>query len=342
MPPSRDPRIPSRQLASPTTAQPRPRRWPSIRLPWIDWRSPHLRRDLLMLAVGLIGAVATTTLIGLIWRDQDRGSVEKQLTAATLAEKPRRAVTVLVIGSDADSISDTTNNAAPSGPPNADALMLVRVNPEGPLQVLNIPIDLAVLLPGETEPRPLGQLYEMGGVALLSDTVAELIGLDRPGPDRYMVLPRGALRAVVGELGGLEVKPPRTMRYEDKAQKLSIDLQSGLQRLDGEQVEGMARFRDKWLGESGRRSNHQLLVTSLRERLGQPELLGRLPVLIDVLEKKVDTNLTARESLSLLAAGLDDDRPIQFGTLPLTPAKPEQAPLRQLDPEAKGKLWKAP
>jgi hypothetical protein len=56
----------------------------------------------------------------------------------------------------------------------------------------------------------------------------------------------------------------------------------------------------------------------------------------------VETNLSARESLSLLAAGLDDQRPIQFTRLPLKPANKEFGGLRQLEIPTGKALWKAP
>jgi anionic cell wall polymer biosynthesis LytR-Cps2A-Psr (LCP) family protein len=172
--------------------------------------------------------------------------------------------------------------------------------------------------------------------------VRELLGLSPPAPDRYLVLPRGTLRDLVDALGGLELNPPRTMRYEDKAQKYKIDLQSGLQRLDGGHVEQMVRFRNQWLGESGRRANHQLVTTALREQLGRPEQVGRLPGLLAKLTGKVETNLSSAEALSLLAAGLDDERPLEFASLPLAPQKKEHGEMRQLDPEARPPFWKAP
>jgi polyisoprenyl-teichoic acid--peptidoglycan teichoic acid transferase len=296
-----------------------------------------------MAGLASLAALGTLTLLSAIWPRYDRSEEPRsEITAASLADKPRRAVTVLVIGTDADRLGATSNGAAPPGLANSDALLLLRVNPKGPLQVLNLPPELAVMLPGESKPQRLGDLYHRGGVALTADAVRELVGLEPPRPDRYLVLPRGALRKLVDSLGGLELNPPRTMRYQDKAQKYKIDLQSGLQRLDGGQVEQMLRFRDKWLGEAGRRTNHQLVETALRQQLGRPEQLGRLADLLRSLEGKVETNLSEGESLSLLAAGLDDKRPAQFTTLPLAPEKKEHGGLRQIDREASRPLWKAP
>jgi len=290
-----------------------------------------------------LGALLGSTLLGLVWREPDRAAIANlDVTAASLAEKPRRAITVLVIGIDADQIGDSVNHAAPAGPAMADVLMLVRVNPKGPLQVLNLPVEAAVKVPGETEPMALGTLYRRGGVALTAEVVRVLVGLEPPRPDRYLVLPRASLRNIVDKLGGLELSPPQVMRYEDKAQKYRIDLQSGLQRLDGKQVEQLVRFRDPALGDSGRRLDHQLVESSLRDRFRQSEQLAQLPDLLRSLQGKVDTNLTARESLSLLAAGLDDQRPIQFTRLSLKPASKEHGTLRQLDIPTDQPIWKAP
>jgi LCP family protein required for cell wall assembly len=301
------------------------------------------RRNLVTGGLLALGALAGSLLLGLIWRAPDRAGTDSlEITPATLAEKPRRSIIVLVIGLDGDRIGDAVNRAAPAGPPGADALLLVRVNPKGPLQVLNLPVELAVRIPGSSEPVGLGSLYQRGGVALTSDVVRELVGLEPPRPDRYLVLPRSALRRIVDRVGGLELSPPQVMRYQDKAQKYRIDLQSGLQRLNGGQVEQLVRFRDPDLGDSGRRIDHQLVESALRDRFGHPEQVAQLPDLLRELQGQVETNLSARESLSLLAAGLDDQRPIQFTRLPLKPANKEFGGLRQLDIPTGKALWKAP
>lgn len=282
-------------------------------------------------------------LLGLAWPLRDRATAPRlEITAATLAEKPRRPITVLVIGIDSDRIGGEENGAAPRGPANSDALLLIRVNPQGPLQVLNLPPELAINLPGEKKPVALGSLYRKGGVALVADTVRELLGMEDPKPDRYLVLSRGAMRDLVNGLDGLELNPPRKMNYEDKSLKYKIDLLPGLQQMGGAQVEQMLRFRDRWLGEAGRRANHQVVEKALRERMARPEQLTRLPNLLASLRDRVDTNLGSRETLSLIAAGLDDARPVQFSGLPLDPASKEHGNLRQLAKGMVRPFWVAP
>ncbi len=305
--------------------------------------APPSPRHLALAGSALVGALGAAWLLGLIWPLNDRSAAPRQeITAATLAEKPRRPITVLVVGIDSDRLGDPVNAAAPKGPANSDALLLLRVNPRGPLQVLTLPPELAVNLPGRKQPVALGSLYRVGGVALVADAARELVGLDDPKPDRYLVLSRGGLRDLVNGLGGLEISPPRKMKYEDKSLKYRIDLLPGLQRMGGAQVEQMLRFRDRWLGESGRRANHQVVEIALRERLSKPEQLAALPSLLAALQGKVDTNLGSREVLSLLAAALDDPQPVQFATLPLDPPKPGHGNLRQVPRDLPQPFWKEP
>jgi LCP family protein required for cell wall assembly len=293
-----------------------------------------------MAGIALVGAVVGSSLLGVVWPKPDQANrLREEVTADTLAAKPREPVTVLVIGSDAESLRSPTNGAAPPGPANGDAVLLVRVNPKGPVQVLQVPSELALSLPGQDGPVALAALYRQGGVALTADTLRELLDLKDGAPQRYVVVPRQALRELVDALGGVEVSPPRRMKYRDQTLNLTIDLQSGLQRLSGNKVEQMVRFRDKWLGEAGRRVNQQVVLNGLRDQLAQPAQLAQLPALVSSWSSQVDTNLTPGELLSLLAAALDNGQPLQIQSLPLKPATKEFPDLRQLDPGASKPLW---
>ena len=339
MPARRKPRRPAESPApgtgTPTTTSTIPA--PAPKRPRLN--GPMLKR----LGITAAGAVVGVATLGLLWPMPDRAlAPTPEVGPTSLAAKPARAITLLVIGSDAERIGAPINKAAPAGPANADALLLVRINPEGPLQVLNLPTEVAVNLPGQKGPKRLGEAFRLGGVALTADAVRELVGLQLPSPDRYLVLSRGALRDLVNGLGGLELSPHRRMSYTDKSQKLTIDLEAGLQQLGGAKVEQLVRFRDPWLGDPGRRSNQQLVATGLRERMLQPEQLAKLPFLVSQLQPKLETNLSSSETLSLLAAGLDGSKPVQFASLPLKPAEEKHKGLRQLDPGATPPLWKEP
>lgn len=294
-------------------------------------QSERRRRAVTRVSAAALGALAAVGVLGLLWPRPDRFQSPVALASlADLAKPPTRPVTVLLIGSDAERPGDPSNGAAPAGPANSDALLLVRVQPDGPLQVLEIPIEAAVRLPGQKRAQSLGSLYRTGGVALVSDAVRELLSLPPGQPDRYVVVGRAGLRQLVDRLGQLDVSPPRTMRYVDRRQQLTIALEAGLQRLDGRQVEQLVRFRDPAEGEAGRRQQQQLLLRSLVRELAQPERLPLLAPLARQLLADTQTNLSEGELLSLMVAGLGHGDAIEVSELPLEPAPGPSAGLRPL------------
>jgi len=245
---------------------------------------------------------------------------------ARLADPPGRPLAVLLLGVDGER-RDDHRAGHPSGG-ETQALVLARVAPQGGVDLLQLPVELTVSLPGQRTPVPLADLRRLGGVALTADVIGQLLGGEGTPltPDRYLVLPRRALRDLVNGLGGVPLELETSLNYRDRAGRLTIDLQAGRQSLDGQQVEHLLRFRgpdirgpDK--GEGGRRLRQQLLVQPMVERMGDPGLVSRLPGLLDRLQRHVDTNLSAAEMLSLLAAGLGDPQRLRIDRLPLEDGK---------------------
>ena len=305
-------------------------------------RRSRRRRVVLRLVAAGVGVAAGSALLQLLWPPPDRSASQQALIRPDqLASAPSRPVTVLVLGIDADRHGVPNNGAAPAGPANSDAMLLVRINPQGPLQVLNLPTELAVRLPGQRTLQPLGGLYRQGGVALTAEATRELVGLPPDQPDRYVVIPREVLRRLVDSVGSLELNPDRALRYEDRRQRYRIAIEAGLQQMNGDKVEQLLRFRDPQWGEAGRRDELQQVIPTLMEAMARPELISQWPALVGQLHGAVDTNLSRSEILSLLAVTLSKPTAIQFSNLPLAPRRQPNQPLRQLDRNAPEPYWPA-
>ncbi len=340
---------------SPNRAQPSPRpqpaaapaasgrrRGPAGGKPARPWR--QRLRAARRLGLAAAGMAASLSLLGLVWpladpADQPQDGRQQGLNA----ELPSRPISLLVIGSDADRRGAVSNGAAPAGPANSDALMLVRLAAKQPIDVLVLPIEAAVRLPGVREPVALGSLYRRGGPALVASVTAELLGLPKGQPDRYLVMPRLALRKLVDGLGQVEIAPDQAMHYSDRTQKLQIDLQPGLQLLDGAQLEQLLRFREPDGSEEGRRQRLQAVLTPLLLQMAQPQQQQQLPDLLRSLQDKVETNLSPNEALSLVAAALQAGATPRFHSLPLLPPlsapRPAGPALRQLAGPAGQSDW---
>ena len=66
----------------------------------------------------------------------------------------------------------------------------------------------------------------------------------------YVVISNNALVQLVDEIGGVEFDVPIDMNYDDSTQDLAIHLKKGVQKLNGEQAEGLVRFRKNNNGTS--------------------------------------------------------------------------------------------
>jgi LCP family protein required for cell wall assembly len=207
-----------------------------------------------------------------------------------------RPVNILVMGLDLPEPGEENADRLFSG--RSDTMLLIRVNPEnGTVDVLSIPRDTQVNIPGEGIAK-INHANQAGGPELVAQTIQTNIG---PVPiDRYVRVSTGALRELVDLLGGVEVMVPQRMVYTDATQGLNIDLEPGWQTLNGDQAEQFARYRSDGNGDIGRVQRQQMLLKALRERLTHPTIIPRLPQVIRVMLRYVDTNLTLEETLALV------------------------------------------
>ena len=289
----------------------------------------------------LLGLGVTGWLLATLWPKPDRVAQGAPLSAdqpETLAPFPEAPVTVLVIGLDADRLGAASNQAAPKGPANADALLMLRIASQEPLQVLQIPTELGIQLPGEQDPGSLAQLWRRGGVGLVSDAISDIVGLEEGDPQRYVVMPRAALRRLVDGLGDVEVVLDKSYKRQDKTQDYTVNLQAGRQNLNGVQAEQLARHLPDPKAVSERRQRQEILVEAVIEQVKAPSGIGAIPDLVNQLDAELETNLSRSEQLSLAAAIIASPDSVAISRLPLADRVGEQT-LRQIKPGATRPLW---
>ena len=84
------------------------------------------------------------------------------------------------------------------------------------------------------------QYQNDGNVSDMLDAVNNLTGLNI---ENYVIVKNEGLIQFVDAIGGVEFDVPIDMEYDDAKQNLHIYLSKGRQRLNGEQAEGLLRFR---------------------------------------------------------------------------------------------------
>ena len=305
------------------------------------WFGRRPWRTVLRLSSIALGVGATGWMLSLLWPEPDRAAKEastKSDALSSLAPFPASPVTVLVVGIDANQLGEPLNQAAPLGRANADALLLLRMSADEPLQVLQIPSEIAVQLPGNDQPISLASVWQRGGVALLNDAIQEILGQMQQAPQRYVVMPRTALRTVVDALGDVDLVLNETYQHNDKSQGYNIKLQAGRQRLNGERAEQFVRYRETPLDNANRRTRQQDLIVALVEQLKDSSVISSLPLLVGQLESELDTNLSRREQLSLAVALIASPPPVRITQVPLARRVDNQI-LRQVKSDLRWPLW---
>jgi polyisoprenyl-teichoic acid--peptidoglycan teichoic acid transferase len=251
----------------------------------------------------------------------------------------KRPINILVMG--IDRVLDAKPGSEEMFSGNSDSLLLLHLDPnQRSLNVLSVPRDTQVEIPtlGLTK---INQANPSGGPALAGQVVADTLGGVKI--DRYVRFSTDAFRELIDQVGGIEVNVPTDMVYEDKTQKLNIDLKRGQQTLNGDKAEQFARFRNDNLGDIGRVQRQQILLKALREKLSNPLMLPRIPGIVQGMQQYIDTNLTLEETSALLNYGLGlDQKTVKMVLLPgrFSGPKEFQASYWILDPDGRDRIMK--
>ena len=233
-----------------------------------------------------------------------------------------RPMNILIMG--IDQVQGVPEDSPDVFEGRSDTLLLIQANPSNQtINLLSVPRDTQVQIPkvGLTK---INEANVYGGPELVEQVLEYT--LNDIEIHRYVRISKGAFRELVEQLGGVEVFVSQPMSYVDNTQKLKIDIKAGWQTLNGEQAEQFVRFREPVYGDIGRVQRQQILLQALRNRVTNVTVLPRLPRIIQVMQKYVDTNLSFPEMLALVNFGLDLERDdLRMVMLPGRPSSSDES-----------------
>jgi len=202
-----------------------------------------------------------------------------------------------------------------------DVIMLAQINPENDtVHVMSIPRDTRVKYRGSW--MKINSVFSMGkndaaGNEATILAVKELTGIPI---NHFIKINFSAFRNCIDELGGVEFNVPQRMRYTDPYQDLRINLQPGLQLLDGDKAEQLVRFRHYTNGDIDRIKVQQDFLHALVEQKLQLKNIGKVDDIYKIIAKDMDTSMTPGDAISaarqILEIGAGNINTI---TLPNTP-----------------------
>lgn len=209
---------------------------------------------------------------------------------ALLAGAAHAPFNVLLIGVDGDG---STGH-------RSDTIMLVSAEPRrGRLSLVSIPRDTLVDIP-DYGPDKAGHAYAYGGAELTRASVSVLLGVP---VQRTAVVNLDGFVSLVDVLGGVDIDVERAMYYHDPYQDLLIDLEPGLQRLDGEQAMQYVRYRSDG-SDITRIARQQRFLQAIVAKARHPESIKRWPALVQAGFAMVDSDLTVFDLAALLVTAL--------------------------------------
>lgn len=180
----------------------------------------------------------------------------------------------------------------------SDTLMVATVDPEKrSVAILSIPRDTRVKIRGHGYDK-INHAYAYGGHSLTQETVEGLLGAP---VDHYVLIDTHAFEKIIDSIGGVDINVEKDMYYEDPWDSdggLVIDLERGLQRLDGNKAMQYVRYRDEE-GDIGRIARQQHFIRAVMSEITSPGIIPRLPSIVKEIDEAIDTDLTISQMVGL-------------------------------------------
>lgn len=202
-----------------------------------------------------------------------------------LPETLSNRVNILLMGVDDKDHENPYDTARRS-----DTMMVASISPQdGTVNLLSLPRDTKVNIPGRKGYDKLNHAYAYGGAELARSTVEQFLHIP---VNYYVVIDWQAFIKVIDILGGVDLYVEHDMNYEDPYADLDIDIKKGYQHLDGEKSGQYVRFRSDELGDIGRVQRQQRFLKALAKEMMQVGTILKLPALVTTLNQYVETDMS--------------------------------------------------
>jgi LCP family protein required for cell wall assembly len=140
----------------------------------------------------------------------------------------------------------------------------------------------------------------------LADLIEELFGITIHD---YAYVNTKGFREVVDLFGGVEINVPIRMKYDDPMQDLYIDLEKGIQRLNGEQAEWFVRFRQgynekgefKNYSDTFRKENQNEFLKAFFKQHVNVKNVGKIDELVKLLGNNIKTSVDNIKDITFYA-----------------------------------------
>ena len=268
-------------------------------------KSSYVKYILILVVVfilsGMVGAFFANALVD---NKPDYNEDDKK---GMLVAKDKATVMIMGVDERADDVG------------RSDTLMIATLDPDkNQAALLSVPRDTRVKIKGHGFDK-INAAYAYGGRKLTQETIESLLNTHI---DHYIKINVHGFTKIIDALGGIDIDVEKRMYYEDPWDDdggLYIDLQPGMQHMDGKTAITYVRYRDEE-GDIGRIKRQQNFMKAVMDKLVSPTIIPKLPAIVSAVSDSVETDMSVSEILSFLGTLQDaKDNGLKLEMLPGKP-----------------------
>ena len=248
-------------------------------------KSSYVKYILILVVVfilsGMVGAFFANALVD---NKPDYNEDDKK---GMLVAKDKATVMIMGVDERADDVG------------RSDTLMIATLDSDkNQAALLSVPRDTRVKIKGHGFDK-INAAYAYGGRKLTQETIESLLNTHI---DHYIKINVHGFTKIIDALGGIDIDVEKRMYYEDPWDDdggLYIDLQPGMQHMDGKTAITYVRYRDEE-GDIGRIKRQQNFMKAVMDKLVSPTIIPKLPAIVSAVSDSVETDMSVSEILSFL------------------------------------------
>lgn len=202
-------------------------------------------------------------------------------------------VSILILGVD-----DSEKRGQGADNSRTDALMLATLNNKTKtVKLVSIPRDSYVYIPHIGYNDKINHAHARGGTLASIETVEELFDIPI---DYYLRVNFNAFIDIVDALGGIEAEVPYAMLEKDEFDRNTVNLQPGLQTLDGREALALARTR-KQDNDIERGKRQQEIIQAIASKASSFTSISKYDDILAAVGNNMKTDMTFTEMKSFFS-----------------------------------------
>ncbi|MFB6467435.1 LCP family protein [Cytobacillus sp. Hz8] len=178
---------------------------------------------------------------------------------------------------------------------NSDTMIVAQYDTKNnKIKMISLMRDMYVSIPGYQDYKKMNSSYLLGGPELVRKTIKQNFHLDI---QYYALIDFKGFEQVIDTLApdGVEVNVEHAM-----SKNIGVSLKPGLQKLNGKELLGYARFRHDSQNDFGRVKRQQEVIKIVSDQVLSTNGLLKAPKLLGMIEPYLETNMSRLSTLKYM------------------------------------------